>query len=69
MEVLKSLTFHCGCCLSSVGGDYSFLVVNFIWVMLPLLGVMLIYHTKAGHHPQKAFTIPTEGGHRIPKPP
>ena len=48
--------FLCGWCLSSVGVDYSFWVVNFLWLVLPFLGVGLGYPTKVGHHPQRAFT-------------
>ena len=56
MEVLKLVIFLCGWWLSSVGGDYSFWVVNFLWVVLSLYGVRLVYPTKVGHHPQRAFT-------------
>ena len=67
MEVLKFVTSLCGWWLSSVGIDYSFWVVNFLWVVLPLLvfGLSIpqrLVTTSRGH------PLPTEGGYRIKHP-
>ena len=46
MEAMKLVTILCGWWLSSVGGDYSFWVLNFLLVVLPLPGVGLVYPQK-----------------------
>ena len=51
------MTFLCRWLLSSVDGNYPFWVVNWLWVVFPLLGLKMVYLKQVGDHPKRAVTI------------
>ena len=56
----------------SVDGFISFWVMDSLWVVLPLLGVGLVYPKKVCHHPQRvvnSFKICIKVSNHILTPP